>query len=97
MEHWCEWRTPILKRDRNTHISSQSEHSMSCNTSHSYPDNDHCFIIYTHYLLPFSFHLKGIPYLMLFRIRRYFHTKSTVFTPVQLRRFLSKVIFFPRK
>ena len=35
----------------------------------------------------------GIPYLMFFRIRRYFRTKSIVFTPVQLRRFLSKVDF----
>ena len=34
---------------------------------------------------------------MLFRIRRYFRTKSTLFTPVQLRRFLSKVDFFSRK
>jgi len=38
-----------------------------------------------------------IPYLMLFRIRRYFRTKSTVFTPVQLRSFWSKVDFFSSK
>ena len=38
-----------------------------------------------------------IPYLMLFRTRRYFRTKSTVFAPVQLRCFLSEVELLCKK
>ena len=48
-------------------------------------------------MLPTCGHGRSIPYLMLFRTGRYFRTKSTVFGPLQLRRFLSEVDLLFRK